>query len=213
MSFATVKKILKKHRAGQPINDQEKRILAEYQRSKAEQGAPQALSNSHCSRSDLIEALHLPLFRFKDLSRENIMVRVEPGVYDWKESVSNYIKYRGIDGTKKTRHDNDPADIITERKRLLRIKADREEIALMREAGKLIEADAATDFWANALSNFKRALFSHAGKIARKLARKKKRDAKTTETFLEDEFRSILFELSESDFQRIIEKSMEERRK
>jgi hypothetical protein len=209
MSFATVKKILEKHRAGQTITDQEKRILAEYRSSKGGQGAPLALSNFHCTRQDLMDALQIPLFRFKDLARENILVRVDQGIYDWKQSVSNYLKYRGIDGTKKTRHDNDPADILAERKRLLRIKADREEISLLKDAGKLIDADAAGDFWANALSNFKRNLMSQAGIIARKLSRKKKRDAKTTEHFLEDEFRQILSELSQSNFQRVIDENME----
>lgn len=140
--------------------------------------------------SHIANLLLLTERRVQQLSKENVIPKMDHGRYDLVQAVQGYVRYLQ---ERSLGRPSAPEDYHTEKARLVKAQADKAELEVKTIRGELVQADAVASEWFAAINDCKSRLLSIASKAAPILASES--NAGTCQTIIDDLVREALTEL------------------
>ena len=112
------------------------------------------------TEAELSSFLALSSSRIRTLAADGIFVRSGRGRFDVATSIRRYVARLQEGAARAGRPPDGGDDLRSEKLRLTRAQADKEETRVRREAGELVEAEAVTREWSGILRDLRNALLA-----------------------------------------------------
>lgn len=121
--------------------------------------APQSIPAT-MSEAELAQLLGVGASRVRTLARDGVIVRAGRGRYDTRTSIAGYVERLRAASERAGRPSQGGDELASEKLRLTRAQADKEETRVARERGELVPADAVAREWAGILRDLRNALLA-----------------------------------------------------